>query len=97
MDIEQTTQDVAAAEREHEAALTLRKKLRWKSKPGTQRRERDIGRRISAIDCAMKPLRSHIGKLVWEPIPDELEGRLRAASRALQADRKQLKKMRRSG
>lgn len=97
MDIDQIIRDVAAAEQEHEAALKLRRRLRWKSKPGTQKRERDIGRRISAIDCAMKPLRSHIGKLVWEPIPDELEDRLRAASRALQADRKQLKKMRRSG
>lgn len=95
MDIDEIAKAVAAAEREHEAALSLRKRLRWRTKPGTQKRERDIGRRISAIDVTMKPLRSYIGRLVWEPIPDELEARLRAASLALQKDRKQLKKMRR--
>lgn len=96
MEIEQITQDVAEAQAEAETAHALRKRLRWRSKPGTAKRERDIDRRLRAIDAAMKPLRSHIGKLAWHPLPDDLEKALRETSASLQAERKQLKKMRRS-
>ncbi len=94
-DIPTIEQDIANGQAEADRSNALRKKLRWRSKPGNMKRERDIGRRLSAIDVAMKPLRAHIGRLAWEPLPDDLDEALRETSRALQTERKQLKKMRR--
>jgi hypothetical protein len=94
-DYSQIETDIQAAREEHERANKLRRTLRWGSKPGSVKRERDIDRRLRAIDAAMRPIRSHIGKLVWEPIPSELDDALRAVSADLQVERRQFKKMRR--
>ena len=94
-DIPTIEQDIAEGQAEVERSNSLRLRLRWRSKPGSMKRERDIGRRLSAIDVAMKPIRAHIGRLAWEPLPAELDEALRETSRALQIERKQLKKMRR--
>lgn len=96
-DITTIEQDIAEGQAEAETANELRKRLRWRAKPGGAKRERDIDRRLRAIDAAMKPLRVHIGRLAWEPLPDDLDETLRETSRALQGERKQLKKMRRPG
>lgn len=95
-DIPTIEQDIAVGQAEAERSNALRTKLRWRSKPGGTKRERDIGRRLNAIDAAMKPLRAHIGRLAWEPLPAALDETLRETSRALQTERKQLKKMRRA-
>lgn len=95
IDPDQAERDIAAALTEAQTSNALRTRLRWRAKPGSAKRERDIARRLDAIDAAMKPLRSHIGKLHWHPVSDDLETRLRSASAQLQHERKQLKKMRR--
>ena len=74
-------------------AATLRRRLRWKQKPGSRRREKQIADALEEIRRAMAPIRSLIGKAAWEEIPQEPD--LRAVSRRLQYERRQLKKMRR--
>jgi hypothetical protein len=94
-ELTQIEQDIAEGQAEAATANELRKRLRWRAKPGSAKRERDIERRLRAIDAAMKPLRAHIGRLAWEPLPDATDNALRETSHALQSERKQLKKMRR--
>lgn len=76
-------------------ARDTRGELRWQAKPGDPAREAELHRVLRLIDDVMRPIRSAIGKLVWEPISDRDERRLRATSKALQYERRQLKKMRR--
>lgn len=76
-------------------AAGLRKKLRWKTSVGGAQREAQIGKFIDLIDKAMKPVRSFVGRLAYVPLSPGLDRDLRRASRSLQYERKQLKKMRR--
>lgn len=88
----------AAIERGKEVAAAVaeaRRAMRWRVTPGDPTREDTIAASISMIDDAMRPIRSAIGKLVWEPLPARQERALRETSKALQYERRQLKKMRR--
>lgn len=87
------TQDIAKAHQTAEQARLTREDLRKTYKPGTKDRERIIEKTLRTIDEAMRPIRSAIGKIAWGQT--EFEEELRAASTALQYERKQLKKMRR--
>lgn len=86
-------QHIEKARETADAARRTREDLRRSHKPGTKERERIIERTLRSLDEAMRPIRSAIGKLAWRP--DDLEDELRAASDAMQYERKQLKKMRR--
>ena len=92
---------VEAATQQGEATATAarmaREDLRWTAEPGSDEREAQIAAMIDDIGDAMHEIRSLIGRLTWDPIPDEYEKPLRSASRQLQYERKQLKKMRRRG
>lgn len=90
MDIEDAIADSRVAVRR---AATLRKDLRWNSKRWDSARRERIELEIRRLGAAMAPIRSAIGRLVWEPVAAALDTRLRDASRALQYERKQLKKM----
>jgi hypothetical protein len=79
------TVDFAQAER-----AAMRKTMRH----GPQRVKR-LEAAIDAINLAMKPIRSLIGKTTWEPLPTAIEDDLRSVSRQLQYERRQLKKMQR--
>lgn len=68
--------------------------MRYEMAKGDPTRERAIEGALELIDEAMKPLRSMIGKLLWDPQPEEQDQALRAVSKRLQYERKQLKKMR---
>lgn len=94
MKIREITRAVREGEDGARVAADLRARLRFKTKPGEPGREQDIARMLDALDYAMKPVRSLIGRALWEPIPDEHENALRAVSKRLGYERKQLKKMR---
>jgi hypothetical protein len=76
-----------------EQARLAREDLRKTYKPGTKERERVIEKTLRAIDEAMRPIRSAIGRIAWGAT--EYEDALREISSLLQYERKQLKKMRR--
>lgn len=88
------TQAVATGEEVAEHARETREDLRWKSKRTDHDRQVRIDAAMEEIRYSMAPIRAEIGRLVWEPIPNEQERALRAVSRTLQYERKQLKKMR---
>lgn len=92
--IEEITRAVRAGEEAAADAGALRDRLRYRTPRGDTGREHDIARAIDSINDAMRPLRSMMGKLVWDPVPDEQERALRAVSARLGYERKQLKKMR---
>lgn len=73
----------------------LREALRWKAKTDDEGRAGDLVDMLERIRLAMIPIRSEIGRLVWEPLPAKLEEGLRTVSARLQYERKQLKKMQR--
>jgi hypothetical protein len=75
------------------SARIFRENLRWRTRRGDPERTRTLEAELRAVDAAMKPIRAHIGRAVWEPLPDALEEPLREASRRLQYERRQLKKM----
>lgn len=91
----QFTNDVEAAVSLGHEAREFRETVRWRVKPEDEARQSHIDALLDQIDDAMKPLRSHIGRLVWEPRPDAEDRALREASALLQYERRQLKKMRR--
>lgn len=70
-----------------------RRYWRRRSNPAAGDRRASLQESLEQIDSAMKPLRSHIGRLAWEPVPEKLERRLRKTSQELQYERKQIKKM----
>lgn len=88
--------DIEAAEGVRQEAATWRAENRWKVKADDPDRQAALGSILDQIDDVMVPLRSHIGRLIWEPVQQELETRLREVSTGLQYERRQLKKMRRS-
>ena len=77
-------------------AHETRKRLRRSTTPGQRGRERDLNEAIVAINDAMEPIRSIIGKATWTPLPENLEAQVRETSAYLQYERRQLKKMRRA-
>lgn len=93
--LQQITKAVAAGEAAAEDVRLTRERLRRTEKPGTPDREEALEQALGEIDTAMRPIRSLLGKVVWEPVPEEQEDALRAASKQLGYERKQLKKMRR--
>lgn len=86
---------IERAEQAAEAARLEREDLRWNSEPGSTERERTIRKRLEALRKAMIPVRSAIGKLIWDADCADREGDLRRVSKAIQYQAKQFKKMRR--
>ena len=84
---------IAAANAAATIAADARVSLRRRTQPGDPERAEAIERALSNLAAAMTPLRSAIGRLVWEPLPDALEQRLRDASARCQYERRQLRKM----
>ncbi len=74
-------------------ALRVRQGLRWQAKKGDPGRERAIETALKRLNEASAPLRSAIGRLAYEPQPDQLDAELRSASQRIQYERRQLKKM----
>lgn len=91
-------QEISQAVSEGEAAANdaaaLRARLRLVTKKGDPGREHDIKRAISRINKAMEPIRSIVGRLLWDPQPEAEDRAIRAVSKRLGYERKQLKKMR---
>lgn len=87
--------DIERAEQAAEAARLVREDLRWNSEPGDTERERTIRAQLEKLRKAMAPIRSAIGKLIWDDACADREGDLRRVSAALQYNQKQLKKMKR--
>lgn len=89
----------SAAARGHDVARLARQarsSLRRQTDPGGERRERTLAKQIALINTAMEPIRSYVGRLPHLDLIDpDLEADLRAASRSLQYERRQLKKMQR--
>lgn len=75
-------------------ARLTREDIRRTQKPGDPDREVRLEKIIADIDEAMKPVRSAIGAIAWGKA--DFEEELRTVSQALQYERRQLKKMRRS-
>jgi hypothetical protein len=87
--------DVDHAERLKAESDAFRAETRWRVRRDDPTRQAHLQELLDAIDDAMRPLRSHIGRLVHQPLhSDRDEKRLRKASAALQYERRQLKKMR---
>ena len=76
-------------------AAAVRRDLRRTVTPGAPDRERLIADTLRLLGEAMEPVRSLIGRFVWQPCPEATEASLREASARLQYERKQIKKMRR--
>lgn len=89
------TDHIDRAERAAEAARIVREEMRWAQKPGDPEREDLIEATLEALRQAMAPLRIAIGTIQFGKVHGGQENRLRAASNALQYERKRLKKMRR--
>lgn len=87
---EATTVD--RAEEAAEVGRVLRLELARKVKPGLSR-DRRIIPVLDQLDDAAKPLRSLIGRFIFEKFPQHLEQRARRSSFAIQSERRQLKKM----
>lgn len=85
---------VAAAKRVNRDALLAREELRWRVRKGDPDRKQRIDTMIANIDRIMKPVRSMVARLLWEPVPEAQAESLRAVSQSLQYERRQLKKMR---
>ena len=93
-DIPKVEHDLDAAEAAVAEARAVRHALRWKSdKHGDEHRIGQIKDELRNVAEAMVPVRSYIGRLVREPLPDALEARLRDMSKQLQAQRRSLKRM----
>lgn len=76
-------------------ATMTRQGLRWRSSPTDAGRQKAIADAIEDINDAMADIRSARAWVVWHPVPEADEDALRAVSRDLQYERKQLKKMQR--
>jgi hypothetical protein len=87
---------LAAGEHSLEEAREAREALRKVTEPGDESREFRLAEARTLIDDAMVPIRSLIGKLIWEPRPAAEERALRDLSKRLGAERRRIKKMQRS-
>lgn len=93
----QIDDDIKRGAQTAEGARLFREDTRWKARPGDAEREREIEEWLARIDDAMRPLRRLAGQLGggWIAVTPARETRLRAVTRDLGYQRKQLKKMRR--
>lgn len=85
---------VSCGEEVAEEAHELRTGLRWRVRRDDPDRVAALDDMLEKIRLAMAPIKAEIGRIPWEPTPDRLETALRDTSRALQRERKQLRKMR---
>jgi hypothetical protein len=92
-DIPKVEHAVDEAEAAIAEARALRHSLRWKAAKDDKARRGQLEAELEFLRLAMIPVRSYMGRLVREPLPDALEGRLRDVSRQLQRERKSLKRM----
>jgi DNA-binding NtrC family response regulator len=79
-----------------QSAQETRRYHRKRSEKGDPQREADLGMAMERVRAAMKPLRSEIGRFPKQPHTATVEARqnkIRAASRALQSERRKLWKM----
>ena len=83
------------AEAQAESMKTLRAELRRQSQPGDPEREARIQDALLGQLLVMSEVRGVLSKLIWgtAKLTDSDDARLRAASNALAAERRQLKKM----
>jgi hypothetical protein len=95
-----TTAAVTEALQEAELAVQnaqdVRRFHRKRTEKGDVQREADLNMAIERVRAAMKPLRSEIGRFPKQPNTANVlsrQKRIRAASNALQAERRKLWKM----
>lgn len=93
VDFDDARADAIAGQGVAVEAERLRKALRRRYKPDDTRRVDKVTAMIELIDRAMKPIRSHMGRLTWEAYPSDVEQALTETSGKLQYNRRQLKKM----
>lgn len=93
LDFDTVRTDVQAAQGVALEAASLRRTLRRRFNRDDPRRIERLTAMLELIDKAMKPIRSHSGRLAWEAFPDDLDQTLPEASSVLQYERRQLKKM----
>lgn len=89
-------EDLQAAEAAVVFAQQTRKLHRRRTDRNAETRSRDLDAALARLRDAMKPLRSEIGKFPYGPQTDQAErnrDRIRAASEALQRERRKLFKM----
>lgn len=79
-----------------EHAGTVRASLRRRTEVADEERQAELEATLAELREVMRPLRRALGKLIWEPIPLDLEDELREVSAAIQYERRQLSKMLRS-
>lgn len=70
-----------------------RAKLRRKTKPDDPHRRATLEVELERLTFVMAPIRSAIGKLAYNQIPEKQEERLRDVSLRLQRERQKVKKM----
>lgn len=93
MDFDDARDELIAGQRVADQAESLRARLRRRLAVDHPRRVESIQAMLEAIDAAMKPIRSHMGRLMWHDYPEDIETLLPEVSAGLQAQRRQLKKM----
>ncbi len=79
-----------------DSALRVRQFHRRRTEKSSPQREADIRLALARIKAAMRPLKTEIGRFSYGPASDTAEEnrqRIRAASAALQAERRKLWKM----
>jgi hypothetical protein len=94
VDIPTVEHDLDRAEEAVAEARAVRHALRWKVEKSDPGRKAQIEDELDNVAEAMAPIRSYIGRLMFEPLPDALEARLRDVSKQLQHQRRALKRMR---
>jgi len=91
------TEIIDHAERRLDDLKALRAELRRQSQPGDPQREERIADALLQQMLVMSGVRSLLARRPWEPelLSEPEEARLVAVSKALSAERRQIKKMRR--
>lgn len=93
MDFDDVREELGTGQNVALAAERLRARLRRRLPVDHPRRVEAITAMLDGIDSAMKPIRSHMGRLMWHDYPEDIAHTLPEVSEALQAQRRQLKKM----
>lgn len=83
----------AAAVEEGGRAILLREELRWSVAPEDPERARRIRDQLEKLRLAMIPVRSASGSMIWDPGPEGVQQACKDASKFVQYQRRQLKKM----
>jgi hypothetical protein len=89
--------NLALAAVEH--AQSVRKLHRRRTDKGNKQRNQDIGIALERLQSSMRPLRREIGRFPYGPQTDTAERNrdaIRAASKAVQSERRKLWKMRKT-